>query len=107
MAPSLAFERDHSPYDILFVAAARMRGPKVLSYDHGKGHCRDDIEETQAELAPLLWTLSFFPVATAIKMPPDSGPIRRPAGGADRTLPATVEERGYRKKYADTSEKCP
>jgi predicted nucleic acid-binding protein len=33
MALSLAFERDHSPYDTLFVAAARMRGTKVLTYD--------------------------------------------------------------------------
>jgi len=32
-ALSLAFERSHSPYDTLFVAAARMRGTKVLTYD--------------------------------------------------------------------------
>lgn len=32
-ALALAFERNHSPYDTLFVAAARQNGCKVLTYD--------------------------------------------------------------------------
>ena len=33
VALTLAFERNHSPYDTLFIAAARIRGTKVLTYD--------------------------------------------------------------------------
>jgi len=32
-ALNLAFEHGHTPYDTLFIAAARMRGTKVLTYD--------------------------------------------------------------------------
>ena len=32
-ALAMAFERCHSPYDTLFIAAARMRGTQVLTYD--------------------------------------------------------------------------
>ncbi len=32
-ALALAFRHDHSPYDTLFVAAARARGTRVLTYD--------------------------------------------------------------------------
>lgn len=32
-ALALAFKHDHSPYDTLFVAAARQRNTKVLTYD--------------------------------------------------------------------------
>ena len=38
-ALTLAFERDHSPYDTLFVAAARMRRTKVLTYDKSLLKC--------------------------------------------------------------------